>query len=132
MFMVVNLFSYFQFNSTQIPKLLFLFLVLSFGCKKNPQLQKMKEAIQKNDYMTIATLCSEYKFEEYKSECESSLAKSEEEIQEIISKKQELPFMKFLLEPEKSIKIQELLKTNIEFGIKYRAIWNETAELYKE
>lgn len=92
----------------------------------------MKEAIRNNDYLTISTLCSEYKFDDYKVECESSLQKSEDEIQEIISKKQELPFMKFILEPEKSLKIQELLKANIEFGIKYRAIWNETAELYKE
>lgn len=117
--------------------LLFLFSVLILllfvsHCKKNPYETKIREALRANDYFAIATLCSEYKFEEYKSECESSLAKSEEEIQEIISKKQELPFMKLILEPKKSVKIQELLKTNIQLGIKYRSIWNETAEIYQE
>ena len=51
--------------------------------------EKIKEL---QNLHSIATLCSEYKFEEYKSECESSLAKSEEEIQEIISKKQKQKF----------------------------------------
>ena len=40
--------------------------------------------------------------------------------------------MKLILDPEKSFKIQELLKANIQLGIKYRSIWNETAEIYKE
>ena len=50
----------------------------------------------------------------------------------LISRKQEVPFMKLILDPDKSIKIQELLKANIQLGIKYRSIWNETAEIYKE
>ena len=109
------------------------FLLFAFSyCKKKPHEIKIREAIQANDYMTIAALCSEYKFEEYKTECESSLEKSIEEIDEIISKKQEIPFMKLILDPDKSLKIQELLKANIQLGIKYRSIWNETAEIYKE
>ncbi len=114
-----------------LPTILILLCLLSF-CKKKPYEIKIREAIKANDHMTIAALCSEYKFDEYKSECESSLEKSEQEIEEIISRKQEVPFMKLILDPDKSIKIQELLKANIQLGIKYRSIWNETAEIYKE
>ncbi len=102
------------------------------NCKRNPYETRMKEAIAANDYLAIAAICSEYKFEEYKKECETSLIKSEDDIQKIISQKQELPFMKLILEPEKSKKIQELLRANVELGIKYRSIWNETAEVYKD
>lgn len=121
-------------NSKQIFYLISItFLVFTFSfCKRKPHEIKIREAIQANDYMTIAALCSEYKFEEYKTECESSMEKSIQEIDEIISRKQEIPFMKLILDPEKSFKIQELLKANIQLGIKYRSIWNETAEIYKE
>lgn len=110
-------------------------IVLLFSlsnCKRKPHEVKIREAIRTNDYMTIAALCSEYKFEEYKTECETSLSQSVEDIEEIISKKQEIPFMKLILDPDKSLKIQELLRANIQLGIKYRSIWNETAEIYKE
>lgn len=109
-----------------------IFLLLAISCKRNSYEVRIRKAIKANDYFQIATLCSEYKFKEYKTECENSLIKSEDAIQEILSKKQELPFMKIILEQEKSQKIQELLKANIELGIKYRSIWNETAEVYKE
>ena len=94
-------------------------LLFSFSnCKRKPHEVKIKEAIRTNDYMTI--------------ECETSLSQSVEAIEEIISKKQEIPFMKLILDPDKSLKIQELLRANIQLGIKYRSIWNETAEIYKE
>lgn len=111
---------------------IFLILFSISFCKRKPYEIKIKEAIQANDHMTIAALCSEYKFDEYKSECESSLVKSEQEIEDIISQRQEVPFMKLILDPDKSIKIQELLRANIQLGIKYRSIWNETVEIYKE
>lgn len=115
---------------------IFLYLVILlffvFQCKRNPYETRMKEAIAANDHLAIAAICSEYTFEEYKKECESSLLKSENDIQEIIFQKQELPFMKLILEPQKSQKIQQLLRANVELGIKYRSIWNETAEVYSE
>ncbi|HMV41747.1 MAG TPA: hypothetical protein PKL30_09520 [Leptospiraceae bacterium] len=119
----------------QIKPILILssFIVLFFSsCKRNPQELKIKEAIRTGDYMTVAALCSAYQFPDYKTECESSLEQADQEIQNIISRKQEMPFMKLILDPDKGIKIQELLKANIQMGIKYRSIWNETAEIYKE
>lgn len=107
-------------------------LLILASCKRNPQDLKIKEAIRTGDYLTIAALCSAYQFPDYKQECESSLERAEEDIQAILSQRQELPFMKLILDPDKSVKIQELLRANIQMGIKYRSIWNESVEIYKE
>ncbi len=109
-------------------KILIFFILLNF-CS-DAKTNKLKTAISEKDFLTVASLCSEYKFEKFEKDCNQSIEESIQEIEKIISQKRTLPFMKIILDKEKARKIDSILKYNIHIGIKYRSIWYETAEQY--
>ena len=111
-------------------KFFILFVLISFCSDTNTN--QLKKAISDKDYLKIASLCSEYKFEKFEKECNQGIEDSIQEIEKIISQKRTLPFMKIILDKEKARKIDSILKYNIHLGIKYRSIWYETAEQYGE
>lgn len=107
-----------------------ILLVLLFSFCSDEKTNKLKKSISENDYLSIASLCSEYKFDKYEKECSVGIQNSITEIEKIISQRQNLPYMKIILDKEKARKIDSILKYNIHLGIKYRSIWYETAEQY--
>lgn len=111
-------------------KFFFFLFLISFCSDSNTN--KLKQAISDKDYLKVASLCSEYKFEKFEKECNQGIEDSVIEIEKIISQKRNLPFMKIILDKEKARKIDSILKYNIQLGIKYRSIWYETAEQYRE
>jgi hypothetical protein len=110
-------------------KLPILFILLLSFCNRTSPEYKLKQAISNNDFLMIANICSEYKYEKYQKECEQALNDSILEIEKILSQKKHIPFVKIIIEKDKARKIQDLLQNNIELSIKYRSIWNEATEL---
>ncbi|MDX1958409.1 MAG: hypothetical protein SFU98_07535 [Leptospiraceae bacterium] len=106
----------------------FLIILFLVSCKKNSIEREILSAYKDEDFLTVAKLCSGYVSDKVEKECSVGLGKSEEEIQKIISQKQDLPFFKLMINSEKQRKIEELLKKNIYLGVKYRSIWRETSE----
>lgn len=115
--------------------ILVFMIVAGFSIKffgKTPLERNIEEAIRQNDFIQLAIYCSRYEGDKYQKECSEGLLKAEEEIDRIISTRQDFPFMKLILEKEKSVKIEELLRENIHLSVKYRSIWYGTAELLTE
>jgi hypothetical protein len=107
---------------------LILLLLILNTCKKDPLEKEILKFSKQGDFLKVAALCSEYKGEKFKKECEKSFRETEKEIDRILASYSELPFFKMMLDKEKKEKIQEVLKKNVYMGIKYRKIWNETVE----
>lgn len=106
----------------------FMFLVFLSSCSRDKLERDIGKLLKKQDFLAVATLCSEYKGQKYEKECQKALELAELEVDQILAQKKELPFFKLIIEDEKKLKIQELLKKNIHLGIRYRKLWNETVE----
>lgn len=103
-------------------------ILLLNNCKQDKLEKEISKSLRKQDFLTASVLCSEYQGKKYSEECKKALGVAEAEIEQILSKRQEIPFFKLMIEEEKRTKIQELLKKNIHLGIKYRKLWNEFVE----
>lgn len=103
-----------------------LFILIS--CGSEPLEKEINAALKENDFLNAAALCAGYKGERFKDSCMEAKIIAEGEIVDIIRNKQDSPFMKIIVNPEKDQKIRELLKKDIYLGIKYRTIWNEVSE----
>jgi hypothetical protein len=103
-----------------------LFILIS--CGSDPLEKEINNALKEKDFLNAAALCAGYKGERFKDSCLEAKTIAEVEIVDIIRNKQDSPFMKIIVNPEKDQKIRELLKKDIYLGIKYRTIWNEVSE----
>jgi hypothetical protein len=103
-----------------------LFILIS--CGSDPLEKEINAALKEKDFLSAAALCAGYKGERFKDSCLEAKTIAEVEIVDIIRNKQDSPFMKIIVNPEKDQKIRELLKKDIYLGIKYRTIWNEVSE----
>lgn len=108
----------------------FGFLVL-LSCRSKLE-YKIDAAIRDDDHVQTAILCTNYKEERYKEECEESFQKADAIIQEVISKKIDFPFTKLIVEDELNKKVLKLLEINYHFGVRYASIWKETVEIKEE
>lgn len=109
--------------------ILVVLLILSLTvCSQNRLEREIYKSIRKQDFLNASILCSEYQGKKYLEDCKKALSIAENEIEQILSQRQELPFFKLMIEEEKKTKIQELLKKNIHLGIRYRKMWNEMVE----
>jgi hypothetical protein len=109
-------------------RIVYLVLLLLITCGSDPLEKEINTALKEKDFLKSATLCAGYKGERFKESCLEAKTIAEEEIVDIIRNKQDSPFMKIIVNPEKDQKIRELLKKDIYLGIKYRTIWNEVSE----
>ncbi len=109
-------------------RILFYLIFLFSYCSKNPAEKEIKKAISSGDFLTAARFCAEYKETNLEKECAEQKEKSVDEINRILSEKQNLPFTKLIVDRELSRKVRELLKKDIKLGIQYRQIWEETVE----
>ena len=109
-------------------RIVYLVLFLLISCGSDPLEKEINTALQEKDFLKTAALCAGYKGERFKESCLEAKTNAEEEIVDIIRNKQDSPFMKIIINPEKDQKIRELLKKDIYLGIKYRTIWNEVSE----
>jgi hypothetical protein len=109
-------------------RIVYLVLFLLISCGSDPLEKEINTALQEKDFLKTAALCAGYKGERFKESCLEAKTIAEEEIVDIIRNKQDSPFMKIIINPEKDQKIRELLKKDIYLGIKYRTIWNEVSE----
>ncbi|MCX7998215.1 MAG: hypothetical protein N3A69_04585 [Leptospiraceae bacterium] len=108
--------------------LFFISFFLIFSCSQDKLEKEIGKLLKKQDFLGVASLCSEYKGKKYEKECQKAIELAEQEVDQILAQKRELPFFKLIIEDEKKLKIQELLKKNIHLGIRYRKLWNETVE----
>jgi hypothetical protein len=102
------------------------------NCKKEPGETTFLIARKTGDHLTMAAICSEHELKKYKEDCNFALKKSEDQIQDILSGVQKTPFFKMMLPKEEASKIEELLKKNVLLGIRYRYIWQQSAEKYSD
>jgi Mg/Co/Ni transporter MgtE len=92
------------------------------------QEKQIGKLLKEKDLLGASVLCSEYKGKKYAEDCKRAIETAEQEVNQILSQKRELPFFKLMVDEEKKQKIQDLLKKNVYLGIKYRKLWNEIVD----
>jgi len=109
-------------------RIVYFVLFILISCGSDPLEKEINTALREKDFLNAAALCTGYKGEKFKESCLEAKTIAEVEIVDIIRNKQDSPFMKIIVNPEKDQKIRELIKKDIYLGIKYRTIWNEVSE----
>jgi hypothetical protein len=109
-------------------QIVFLVLFYLIACGSDPLEKEINSALKEKDFLNASALCAGYKGDRFKESCLEAKTIAEGEIVDIIRNKQDSPFMKIIVNPEKDQKIRELLKKDIYLGVKYRTIWNEVSE----